>query len=143
MREEHNVRYDFDILLVATILSEEEKAGLVNAHRGRFEPENNIEDMKTLVIDDEDIKTEPLVNCKLCDKTFCARVDLKNHMLNDHAKASSGARGATSSKCPNRNFDYPNRNSECPNRNYECPNRIKRRCFELRSCVEQRCWSCR
>ena len=89
MREEHNVRYDFDILLVATILSEKEKAGLVNAHRGRFEPENNIEDMKTLVIDDEDIKTEPLINCKFCEKTFCARVDLKNHMLNDHAKAST------------------------------------------------------
>ena len=89
MREEHNVRYDFDILLVATILSEEEKAGLVNAHRDRFEPENNIEDMKTLVIDDEDIKTEPLINCKFCENKFSAMVDLKNHMLNDHAKAST------------------------------------------------------
>ena len=72
-----------------TIISEEEKAGLVNTHRDRFEPENNSEDMKTLVIDDEDIKTEPLINCKFCEKTFCARVDLKNHMLNDHAKAST------------------------------------------------------
>ena len=36
MKEEHNVRFDFDVLLVATLLSEAEKVDLVGTNKEKF-----------------------------------------------------------------------------------------------------------
>jgi len=44
MKEEHNVRYDFDVLLVASLMDQTEKDSFVHENRNRFEPvkENSI-----------------------------------------------------------------------------------------------------
>ena len=90
MKQEHNVRYDFNILLVATLWSEAEKTDIVETNRGKFEPQNvgskseNVERCLT-IIDEENSSTEPLIECKFCDSKVTSRLELKNHMMNDHA----------------------------------------------------------
>jgi len=44
MKEEHNVRYDFDVLLVASLMDQAEKDSFVQENRNKFEPvkENSI-----------------------------------------------------------------------------------------------------
>ena len=90
MKQEHNVRYDFNILLVATLLSEAEKIDIVENYRDRFEPQivqTKNEDVETYVIVDEENSSEPLIKCKFCDLEVSTRLELKNHMMNDHHAA--------------------------------------------------------
>ena len=92
MKQEHNVRYDFNILLVATLLTETEKTDIVEKNRGKFEPqivETKKEDLETYVIVDEENSTEPMIKCKFCDLKVSSRLELKNHMMNDHAIAKT------------------------------------------------------
>ena len=89
MKQEHNVRYDFNILLVATLLSEAEKSDIVETNRGKFEPQNvetKSENQETyLIVEEENSSTEPLIECKFCNSKVSSRLDLKNHMMKDHA----------------------------------------------------------
>jgi len=89
MKHEHNVRYDFNILLVATLLSEAEKTDIVETNREKFEPQNvetKIEDLETYpIVDEKNSRTEPMIECKFCDSKLSSRLELKNHMMNDHA----------------------------------------------------------
>ena len=92
MKEEHNVRFDFDVLLVATLLSEAEKVDLVGKNKEKFEPRNaptKSENVETYVIGDEEKITDSFIKCKFCDLKVSSKLDLKNHMVNVHRKADN------------------------------------------------------
>ena len=58
MKQEHNVRYDFNVLLVATLFSEAEKTDIVETNRGRFEPQNvetkNVDVETYLIVEEQE-----------------------------------------------------------------------------------------
>jgi len=58
MKEEHNVRYDFDVLLVASLMDQTEKDSFVQENRNRFEPvkENSIVKKTTAELTTKKIK---------------------------------------------------------------------------------------
>ena len=86
MKEEHNVRYDFSVLLVTTLMNEAEKKTMVNNHKAKWEPQN-----KNNVIEAAPIKPSDTVSthpCKFCDLRLSSNNELKNHMASEHVRSS-------------------------------------------------------
>ena len=86
MKEEHNVRYDFSVLLVTTLMNEAEKKTFVNNHKTKWEPQN-----KNNVIEAAPLKKLDTVStypCKFCDFRFSSNKELNIHMVSEHARSS-------------------------------------------------------
>ena len=88
MQEEHNVRYDFNVLLVATLMNEEEKKTLVQDNKEKFATQKGNTEIKATV---KETTPQPdpvqFYPCKFCDEQLVSKIELKRHMVNVHVKA--------------------------------------------------------